>query len=314
VPTDPPHERWRSGSDSANQRAKVRVGAVAARQWGRVHWLQLRDCGLAKATISKWVVDGYLTLVHPRVYAVGHLAPSYEADLIAAVLYAGPGAMLSHVTAAWWWRLTDRQPILIDVSSPKRFDSPPGLRIHSRRSLDRISHNRIPVTTIPQTLLDVAATESLDTVRYMLAEADYHRLIDFGRIEEILGRGKPGSARLRQAIEIHNPDLARTKSPVEREFLALCEESGIPRPLVNVRVCGFRVDCFWPEHRLVVELDGRKGHSTERQVARDHGRDLKLRAARIAVRRYARRQIAEQRKLVVSDLWAALAQTGRRAA
>lgn len=269
---------------------------------------------MAKATISKWVADGYLTLVHPRVYAVGHLAPSYEADLFAAVLYAGPAAMLSHVVAAWWWRLTDRRPTLIDVSTPWKRHALPGLRIHSRRSLERTSHNRVPVTTVPQVLLDVAATQSLDTVRYMLAEADYHRLIDFGRIEEILGRGKPGSDRLRQAIEIHNPDLARTNSPVEREFLALCEESGIPRPLVNVRVCGFKVDCYWPSHRVVVELDGGKGHSTERQVARDHGRDLKLRGARIAVRRYARRQIAQQRGLVVEDLWAALDAAGQTAA
>jgi hypothetical protein len=269
---------------------------------------------LAKATISKWVVDGYLTLVHPCVYAVGHLAPSYEADLFAAVLYAGPGAMLSHLVGAWWWRLTDRRPTLIDLSTPWKRRGRPGLRIHPRRSLERVLHNGMPVTTVPQTLLDVAATQPLDTVRYMLAEADYHRLIDFGAIDEILGRGKPGSARLRQAIEIHNPDLARTNSPVEREFLALCEENGIPRPLVNVRVCGFKVDCYWSSHRLVVELDGGKGHSTERQVARDHGRDLKLRSARIAVRRYARRQIAQQRELVLEDLWAALGEAGERAA
>ena len=58
----------------------------------------------------------------------------------------------------------------------------------------------MPVTPVPQTLLDVAATEPLDAVRYMLAEADYHRLIDFGAIDQILGRGKPGSGRLNQAI------------------------------------------------------------------------------------------------------------------
>jgi hypothetical protein len=172
----------------------------------------------------------------------------------------------------------------------------------------------MPVTAVQQTLLDAAATEPVETVRYMLAEADYHRLIDFGAFGQILGRGKPGSATLRRALEVHNPDLARTKSPVEREFLALCEESGVPRPLVNVRVCGFRVDCYWPEYRLVVELDGGKGHGTERQVARDHGRDLKLRGAGISVRRYARRQIRLQRKLVLADLWAALDEGGRRAA
>lgn len=309
-----PSERWQFTSDSPKWRGKVRVSAVAAKQWGRIHWLQLRGCGVGEATISKWVADGYLSVVHPRVYAVGHLAPSKEADLIAAVLYAGPGAMLSHVTAAWWWRLTDRRPRLIDVSTPARRRPRPGLRIHSRRSVGRILHNRIPVTAVPQTLLDVATSEPLGTVRYMLAEADYHRLIDFSRMDEVLGRGKPGSSRLRRAIAIHSPDLARTKSPVERDFLALCEESGVPRPLVNVRVCGFTVDCYWPQHRLVVELDGGKGHGTERQVARDHGRDLKLRGAGIAVRRYAKRQIRDERSQVLADLWAALDEGGRRAA
>jgi hypothetical protein len=294
--------------------AKVRVARLADRQAGLVGAAQLVALGVDTRETSRWVGDGYLLSRHPRVYAVGHRAPSTEADLWAAVLYAGPGAMLSHLVAAWWWLLTDRRPTFIDVSTPRRHDSLKALRIHSRRPIERVPHNGIPVTTVPQTLLDIAAIQPLDTVRYMLAEADYHRLVDFGRIEQILGRGKPGSARLRQAVEIHNPDLARTNSPVEREFLALCEESGIPRPLVNARVCGFKVDCYWPSHRVVVELDGGKGHSTERQVARDHGRDLKLRGAQIAVRRYARRQIAQQRKLVLEDLWAALGETGQRAA
>jgi very-short-patch-repair endonuclease len=50
------------------------------------------------------------------------------------------------------------------------------------------------------------------------------------------------------------------------------------------------------------------------RVSRDHGRDLTLRAAGIGVRRYARRQIRQRRKLVVADLRAALGESGRRAA
>src|SRR5579884_2411232 len=113
----PASERWRSTSGIRKQSGKVRVGALAAKQWGRIHWVQLRGCGVGEATVCRWVADGYLTLVHPKVYAVGHRAPSYEADLFAAVLYAGPGAMLSHQAAAWWWRLTDRRPPVIDVST-----------------------------------------------------------------------------------------------------------------------------------------------------------------------------------------------------
>lgn len=286
--------------------SRVRMRRKAGGQWGRIHCDQLRDLGVDRAKISRWVAEGYLSPVHPRVYAVGHSAPSVEADLTAAILFAGPEAMLSHATAAWWWGLTDRKPRLIDVTTPRRCRSRPTVSVHDRRTLERVWHNRLPVTTVAQTLLDVAATQPLDDVRYMVAEADYHRLLSFDVLERVMGRGKPGSGTLRRAIAIHNPDLARTRSRLERAFVALCERGGVPRPLVNVRVCGFTVDFYWPEHGVVVELDGGRGHSTERQVARDHGRDLKLRAKGIVVRRYAEVQVDQQGELVLVDLLAAL--------
>ena len=105
-----------------------------------------------------------------------------------------------------------------------------------------------------------------------------------------------------RALDIHWPDLARTRSRLERAFLCLCESGGLPRPQVNVKVCGYTVDCYWPQARVVVELDGGKGHSTERQVARDHSRDLVLRAAEIVVRRYAEAQVMYEGSAVLEDL------------
>jgi predicted transcriptional regulator of viral defense system len=137
-----------------------------------------------KSQISDWVADGYLHPIHPRVYAVGYRSSSVEADLVAAVFYAGPGAMLSHETAAWWWQLTDREPSSIDVSTPKkcvplpRCGSKRGVRVHGRRATKRVWHRRLPVTTVPQTLLDFASVASLRRVRHALAEADYQRLLD----------------------------------------------------------------------------------------------------------------------------------------
>jgi very-short-patch-repair endonuclease len=146
-----------------------------------------------------------------------------------------------------------------------------------------------------------------EDVRYVLAEADYHRLIDLKAVEWITGRGKPGARKLSRALAVHWPELARTDSPLERAFLFLIEAGGIPRPRVNERVCGFKVDCFWPAQRVAVELDGGKGHSTERQVGRDHGRDLTLRADGIVVRRYAGTQVYGQGDAVLDDLRTALA-------
>src|SRR5437763_13157135 len=129
-----------------NPGAKVRVAAVAEQTCGRIHWTQLRRLGIAKCTIAEWTDDGYLHPRHPGVYAVGHCSGPIEADLAEALLYAGPGAMLSHQTAAWWWQLTDRRPSDIHVSTPRRCRPRPGIKVHGRRHLPRVWHNDLTVT------------------------------------------------------------------------------------------------------------------------------------------------------------------------
>ncbi|HEY2650755.1 MAG TPA: hypothetical protein VGI50_02465, partial [Solirubrobacteraceae bacterium] len=69
--------------------ARVRLGEIAGRQWGRVTSAQITDLGVDDKVISDWKRQGYLRRELPRVYAVGHRAASYEADLASALLYAG---------------------------------------------------------------------------------------------------------------------------------------------------------------------------------------------------------------------------------
>lgn len=282
--------------------ARERARGLGGRQAGRISRAQLHHLGVTDDQVRRWVEGAYLVPKLPKVFAIGHDAPDRDGDLWEAILYAGPGAMLSHQTAAWWWGLTDREPKAIQVSTPRRCRSQPGIKVHGRRELDRVWHNGLTVTTVPQTLLDYSAKMPFDEVRYVLAEADYHRVLDLDAVRAIAGRGKPGSRRLLRALDLHWPDLARTDSPLEREFLLLIEAGGLPRPQVNVRVCGFKVDAYWPEHKVAVELDGGQGHGTERQVTRDHGRDLTLRSAGIIVRRYARRQVRWEGARVLADL------------
>lgn len=299
-------ERCGIGSSPPNQFRIVDVADLAQRQWGRVSWEQLRRAGVSKARLSSWLADGYLHWIHPGVYAVGHDAPSLEGELAAALLYAGPGAVLSHTSAAWWWQLTKQRPSVIEVSTPRCPRSRPGLLAYTRRSVERVWHRGLPVTTVAQTLLDFAARAPGAAVRRALAEADYHRLLDYRAALNVLGHGKPGSAKLRRAVGAYRPELAATRSVLEERFLALCEQACLPRPQVNVTVCGLTVDVFWPRQRLVVELDGQRGHGTTAQVARDHARDLRLRAAGFTVRRYGWDQVTRQPELVLVDLGAAL--------
>ena len=288
-----------------------RVAEIADRQRGRVHVRQLRAAGVSRSTISRWAADGYLHVVYPRVYAVGHTTAGIEADLVAALLYAGPGAMLSHETAAWWWDLTDRAPRSIDVSTPRGCGSlpqrrRPAVRVHARRTTERVWHRRLPVTTVPQTLLDFASVAPLRRVRHALAEADYHRLLHYDAFEETLGRGRPGSEMLRHAVDNHRPELAYTRSEFERRFVELCEWGRLPIPKFNVKVLGLTVDALWRKERVIIELDGKQGHGTLAQIARDHERDLRLRAAGFAVLRYTWGQITRRRELIVADLRRAL--------
>jgi hypothetical protein len=82
-----------------------RVLQVAERQWGVIAGWQLEHCGVSRSAISRWAASGRLHRIYPRVYAVGHRAVCVEVRLLAAILYAGRGAALSHASAASWWGL-----------------------------------------------------------------------------------------------------------------------------------------------------------------------------------------------------------------
>jgi predicted transcriptional regulator of viral defense system len=289
-----------------NQGAIVRLSQLAGRQWGRVTWQQLVRLGVDKWTINAWLKTGYIHRVHPRVYAVGHRAPSIEGDLAAALLYAGPGAMLSHGTAAWWLGLIDERPSTIHVSTPRRCRSRPGVRVHQRRGCTRTWHKRMPVTSVAQTLLDYAATSSLNRVRKVLANAEYRRLLDLAEVEAMIGRGRRGSAKLRKALRRHQPQLARTRSPIEDTWVFMCEEAGLPIPEFNARVAGWTVDALWRAEGLVVELDGYGNHHTRAQVERDRRKELCLRGAGLMVARYSEGQIEDEPQRVIADVAATL--------
>lgn len=293
-------------------RAKVRE--LAERQWGRVSWAQLVALGVDDSAISRWAAGGYLHQVHPRVYAVGHRAPSVEADLTAAVLYAGPGAMLSHATALWWRGLIDRQPWPIEVSTPRRCRSLDGVKVHGRRECRRMWHKELPMTTIEQALLDFAAVAPLDRVRYVLANADYLKALDVPALQVMAGNGRAGSTKLRTALKRHEPKLARTRSPLERLFLPMCEKYGVPLPDdVNVRIAGVLVDAVWWQQRLVVELDGKGNHSSWAQIQRDRSNEMLLRGAGFDVHRYGTLQIETEPGPVARDVLARLSSTARSA-
>jgi very-short-patch-repair endonuclease/predicted transcriptional regulator of viral defense system len=295
--------RRRDTSSATRYATAARVARVATAQWGVIGITQLRDCGLGKSTVGDWSKAGRLHPRYPGVYTVGHSWLPVEGELTAALLAAGPGAVLSHATAAWWWGLVEQQPQVIEVSVPgRRKAPPPGLRFHHPRHLKHARHRRLPVTPVIDTLVDFAATAPLYQVRRALAEAEFLGLVELDQVWGALGRGRLGSARLREALTRHQPELAMTRNRFEAAFLELCEAAGLPVPEFNTRFCGYVVDAIWREQRVAVELDGLQGHRTPAQLERDHGRDLVLRQNRFETRRYTWSQVTRKSAEVVADL------------
>jgi hypothetical protein len=186
-----------------------RVAQVAERQWGVIADSQLTHCGVSTSAISRWVASGRLHRIYPRVYAVGHTAIPLEGQLLAAVLYAGPGAALSYVSAASWWELLPWVPDTIHVTSPRRRRSLDGVRVHRAHRIERVMHRGLPVTLVGQTLLDLASVAALKSVRRAVAEADFLHLLDLAAIDEVTGTGRMGLAKLRRALALHRPNTRR---------------------------------------------------------------------------------------------------------
>ena len=103
--------------------------------------------------------------------------------------------------------------------------------------------------------MDIADKVGFHQLRRAVSEAEYLKLVTLEEVEAVLGRGQPGSAKLRAALESHRPQLAKTKSVLEEEFVLLCEHHSITPPDVNVKVAGHQVDAVWFDHKIVVELD-----------------------------------------------------------
>jgi very-short-patch-repair endonuclease len=117
------------------------------------------------------------------------------------------------------------------------------------------------------------------------------------------GRRGPGDARLRAALEEHRAHgVSLVRSELEARFLALLDARGLPRPLTNAIVHGHEVDAFWPDRRVIVELDGWAFHHTRRAFQRDRSKANALILRGCAVLRYTHDDVTRRPGQVAGEL------------
>jgi very-short-patch-repair endonuclease len=284
------------------------VAGIAGKQHGVIAIRQLEAAGLGRNAVALRVRAGRLHRLHRGVYAVGHSALSSEGWWMAAVLACSKcdpsldvgetesvlgywGATLSHRSAAELWQLlrVGGGPIDVSVATCGGRKKRPGIRLHRPRALlpaQVTLRNGIPVTTAARTIADLQSGARL------ISSRDLRRAI---RQAGVLGLPIDDEA-----------GGDRTRSELERDFLHLCRQHGLPAPEVNVRIGPYLVDFLWRDRMFVVETDGYAYHRGRIAFESDRARDLDLRARGFEVLHLGEKQVNEEPDLVEVVVGAAL--------
>ena len=279
------------------------LARIASASHGVVTRAQLLGAGLTAHEIRWRVRTGGLLREYRGVYRVGHRAPSTEARYLAAVLAAGEGALLSGRAAAHLLGLLKRSapPPEVIARTERRIE---GVSTHRSRLLDvrdATVVRAIPVTTVPRTLVDVAAGLPVEALARACHEAGVRYGTTPAAVEAVLARrpSAPGAKKLRRII---HGDVHVTLSKLEARFLEHLRDAGLPLPITNRRAGSHRVDCRWPAHRLTVELDGYRFHNSRYSWEQDRHREREARARGDEFRRYTYADVTEDETLMLGEL------------
>jgi hypothetical protein len=262
----------------------------------------LLEAGVSAGAIERRVRKGQLLVEYRGVYRVGHRAPSMESRYLAAVRACGEGALLSGRAAGHLHCLLKGSPPPPEVTA-ETWRRVRGVATRRSRNIarDATMYRRIPVTTVPRTLVDLAAVLEPDDLARACHEAGVRYRTTPGQVEAVLDRrpNTPCAAKLRTVV---SGDVRVTLSGLERRFLELLNEAKLPLPQTNRVAGGRRVDCRWPEQNLTVELDSYRYHHTRHAWEQDRRREREARARGDEFRRYTYGDVFEHPRLMLREL------------
>lgn len=281
------------------------IATIARTQHGVVAHAQLLAAELTEREIYLRVQDGSLISIHFGVYRAGHDAPSLLATYMAAVLACGEGALLSGRAAG---RLLDlvREAATPEVTAPVQ-RLVPGVLTHRARRVARhgMVSRGIPVTTVPETLVDLAAVLRRPPLARACHEAQVKHDTEPRDIEAVIAR-RWNSKGVRNLKAILRGDVHVTLSRLESRFIALLKRERLPLPITNRPAGGRYVDCRWPAHRLTVELDSYRYHRSRHSWERDRQREREARLRGDEFRRFTWEDVTADTSYLLRELRALL--------
>jgi very-short-patch-repair endonuclease len=249
-----------SGAGLLRHHRAVSFEELVARQAGVITLTQAVRCGMSAATVHRRARNSGWQRLHPGVYLVGGHRLTGRARVRAAGLWAGAGATVSGPAAAYWHRMRDRAPDIVEVTVPRRAKPrpQPGIRLR-RRDLawqDVVTIDGLQVTGKPLTALETALAVPDGSTFLDRALQQHVRFPAFHRAycRSVGQRGSGEAHRLITAA------ADRADSVAERLLVTLLREAGITGWVLGYPFGPYRIDLAFPAARLAVEVDGWAWH------------------------------------------------------
>jgi predicted transcriptional regulator of viral defense system len=276
-----------NGADPRHVAAEVAIARLAAAQHGVFARDQLSRLGVTRGVINRRLSSGRWERIARDVFRLSGVPRSWEQGLLAACLAWGVGAVISHRAAAALWRLVGFEPGIVELTVPRHRDRVgPGIIHRNRlRTIDATVVGAIPVTTPARTLLDIASAAPIDLVEEALDDVLRRQLVTIPRLrrrlDETAGQGRPGTAAMRALLDARDPSAPVFDSRFERRLLRALSDAGLPLPVAQypIQIEGRTIaiaDFAYPEHRMIIEADGYRYHSSRLAWERDHTRNNHL--------------------------------------
>jgi hypothetical protein len=273
-----------------------------ARFGGRAHGIvtraELLAADVTDREIRRRVQKGSLIRQYPGVYRVGHAAPSLDASYLAAVKACGERAALSGRAGAYLLQLVKGKPPPPEVTAPteRRVEG-----IRTKRAQRKTTKVRgIPVTTVPETLVDLAAELNADELALACHEAGVRYRTTPRQVEAVLKR-RPNAAGGRKLRAVMSGETPVSLGEMERVAFALLRQAGLPLPEANRVASGRRVDLRWPG-LLTVELDSFRYHNSRHSWEQGMRRQREARGRGEEFRRYSWTDVTEEAEAMVKEI------------
>jgi hypothetical protein len=257
---------------------EVLCGEHAARQHGVLSYAQVLACGMSRSAISRRVAAGRWEMVLPSVYRLAGVPSTWYQRLMAACLWAGPTAAVSHNAAAALLGLERFKRGTVEISTTaNRKSGSDWLTCHRVVALPQAQILELwglPVTSAGRTLIDLAGEIQPNALERALDEVLRKHLASRFRIAwELSTSRSPGRQVLQRLLDVRLPGYVPPHGELEALFMRLVKQWDLPAPVREqaIDMPGFRgrTDFRWPQSKVAVETDGFVWHIDRHRWQRD---------------------------------------------